>query len=162
VAESSTRGRRSGIRPWLVALALLGCLPVAGVDGAWAQGTGNGSASPESKGSNREQEVQKFERLVEQANKLEEQEKLQEASAAWENIVRLSEKIYGGDHPDTATSLNTLGLLYFDQAHYQKAEPLYTRALAIRRKILGQDHPDTLVSLGTLWKTNPVHGRIGL
>ncbi len=37
----------------------------------------------------------------------------------------------GASHPDTATSLNFLALLYESQGRYQEAEPLYQRALAI-------------------------------
>ncbi len=46
------------------------------MDGAWAQGSGGGTASPESKGSNREREIKDFERLIEQANRLVEKEKI--------------------------------------------------------------------------------------
>lgn len=130
MADRSIRGRRSGIRPWLVALALLGWLPVAGVDGAWAQGSG-GTASPESKGSNREREIKDFERLIEQANRLVEKEKIQEAIASYEAVVQVAEKIYGLDHPITATSINNFGYLLSRQGLYGKAQQMLAQALAI-------------------------------
>jgi CHAT domain-containing protein/Tfp pilus assembly protein PilF len=54
------------------------------------------------------------------------------------------------EHPDTALSLNNLGLLYFSQGLYAKAEPIYQRALAINEKALGRDHPRTATSLNNL------------
>ena len=56
----------------------------------------------------------------------------------------------GKDHPDTATSLNNLAVLYRAQGKYAEAEPLYQRALAIYEQQLGQDHPDTASSLNNL------------
>jgi tetratricopeptide (TPR) repeat protein len=111
VAESSATGRGSRVRLWLAGLALIGCLPAAGVDGAWAQGSRNETPSPESKVSNREREIKDFERLIEQANRLVEKEKIQEAIASYEAVVQVAEKIYGLDHPITATSINNFGYL---------------------------------------------------
>ena len=37
----------------------------------------------------------------------------------------------GPDHPDVATGLNNLGLVYCDQGKYALAESLYKRSLAI-------------------------------
>jgi tetratricopeptide (TPR) repeat protein len=116
---------------------------VAGVDRAWAQGSGNGTASPESKGSNRDEEIGDFDRLVKQANRLVEQKKISEAIARWEDIVRLSEKIYGSNHIQTATSLNNLAFLYSSEGLYGNAEPLYVHALAIRLKALDSVHSQT-------------------
>ena len=56
----------------------------------------------------------------------------------------------GPEHPNTATSLNNLALLYEAQGSYAQAEPLYKRALAIREKVLGPEHPDTAQSLNNL------------
>ena len=51
----------------------------------------------------------------------------------------------GPDHPDTASSLNNLALLYQDQGKYAEAEPLYQRALAICEQQLGASHPSTRI-----------------
>ena len=58
--------------------------------------------------------------------------------------MALSEKIYGTEHPDTATSYNNIGFLYSGQGDYPKALEYYTKALAIREKVLGLEHPDTV------------------
>ena len=52
----------------------------------------------------------------------------------------IHEKVLGGEHPDVATSLNTLASLYQEQGRYAEAEPLNKRALAIREKVLGGEH----------------------
>ena len=54
------------------------------------------------------------------------------------------------DHPDVATSLNNLALLYKTQGDYAKAEPLYKRSLSIKEKALGPNHPSVATSLNNL------------
>jgi len=66
------------------------------------------------------------------------------------HALEVAEKAVGPDHPDVATSLNNLALLYETQGAYAKAEPLYTRSLAIRKNALGSDHPDVAQSLNNL------------
>jgi tetratricopeptide (TPR) repeat protein len=56
----------------------------------------------------------------------------------------------GEAHPDTATSLNNLALLYDVIGNYAAAEPLYREALAVQRQALGEVHPDTATSLHNL------------
>lgn len=60
------------------------------------------------------------------------------------------EQELGPNHPNTATSLNNLALLYHTQGKYTQAEPLYQRALAICEHELGPNHPDTATSLNNL------------
>ena len=62
------------------------------------------------------------------------------ALAIWERVL-------GPEHPDVATGLNNLALLYDDQGKYAEAEPLYKRALAIWEKALGPEHPKVATSL---------------
>jgi CHAT domain-containing protein/tetratricopeptide (TPR) repeat protein len=68
--------------------------------------------------------------------------------AAWQLGIRA--RILGDEHPDVATSLNSLAKLDSDQGRYAKAESLFQRALAMREKILGPDHPDVATSLNDL------------
>ena len=63
---------------------------------------------------------------------------------------RLREEVLGPMHPDTATSLNNLAVLYNSQGKYDDAEPLFKRALAVREEVLGPMHPDTATSLNNL------------
>ena len=64
--------------------------------------------------------------------------------------LRVAEKTFGSDHPNVATSLNNLAMLYTAQGRYAKAEPLYKRALAIYEKTLGPDHPHVAAALSVL------------
>ena len=65
------------------------------------------------------------------------------------------EKALGPDHPEVATSLNNLAVLYSAQGKYAEAEPLYKRSLAIHEKALGPDHPDVAISLNNLADSVP-------
>jgi tetratricopeptide (TPR) repeat protein len=73
-----------------------------------------------------------------------------EAEALYKRALEIDEKALGKDHPDTATSLNTLAVLYHHQGKYAEAEALYKRALEIREKAIGKDHPATATSLNDL------------
>ena len=57
--------------------------------------------------------------------------------------LAISEKVLGPEHPDVATSLHNLAMLYQVQERYAEAEPLFQRALAIMEKVLGLEHPQT-------------------
>ena len=56
----------------------------------------------------------------------------------------------GPEHPLTATNLNNLGRLLYDQGDFSGARPLYERALAIHEKVLGPEHPLTAGCLNNL------------
>ena len=66
------------------------------------------------------------------------------------HALEVAQTNVGTDHPDVATSLNNLAVLYKAQGDYAKAAPLYKRALAIREKALGPDHPDVATSLNNI------------
>ena len=52
--------------------------------------------------------------------------------------------LFRSDHPNVATSLNNLALLYKSQGRYDQAEPLLLQALNICERRLRVDHPDTV------------------
>jgi tetratricopeptide (TPR) repeat protein len=56
----------------------------------------------------------------------------------------LSQRLLGDNHPDVATSLNNLALLYDSQGRYEEAEPLFLQALAIAEQTLGENHTTTV------------------
>ena len=85
-----------------------------------------------------------------QVQVLVQQGKFSEAIPLQQQVLAWTEKTYGPDHLDTATSLNNLAFLYDNQGFYAKAEPLFLRALAIWEKALGPDHPTTAASLNNL------------
>lgn len=67
-----------------------------------------------------------------------------------ERALVISERVFGADHPGTATSLNNLAALYRDQGNYGAALPLYERALAIWEQVLDADRSATATSLNNI------------
>jgi tetratricopeptide (TPR) repeat protein len=72
------------------------------------------------------------------------------ASTALAEALSIRERLLDPEHPDTATSLNELALLYKTQGHLAETEPLYKRALAIDEKVLGPEHPTVAINLNNL------------
>jgi tetratricopeptide (TPR) repeat protein len=66
-----------------------------------------------------------------------------------------------GEHPDTATGLDNLAVLYQKQGRYGEAEPLLARALAIRERQLEPEHPNMAQSLNNLAALYQAQGRYG-
>jgi tetratricopeptide (TPR) repeat protein len=64
-----------------------------------------------------------------------------------QEALRIYQKVLGPEHPNTATSLSDLAVLYQAMGEYAKAEPLLQEALRIRQKVLGSEQPDTAGSL---------------
>ncbi|MDO8368261.1 MAG: tetratricopeptide repeat-containing protein [Saprospiraceae bacterium] len=62
----------------------------------------------------------------------------------------IQEKVLGKEHPDYATSLHQMALLYRDKSEFAHAESLMLEAKNIREKALGKDHPDYASSLNNL------------
>ncbi len=61
----------------------------------------------------------------------------------FQRALTIYEKVLGPEHPETASTLNNLALLYAVQGKDEKAELLFQRALAIREKVFGPYHPFT-------------------
>ena len=70
--------------------------------------------------------------------------------ALFERALDIRERILGPDHPDTAISLNDLGLLHWAQGELDAAKPLFERTLTIRERGLGPDHRLTAAILDDL------------
>jgi tetratricopeptide (TPR) repeat protein len=60
-------------------------------------------------------------------------------------LVKVCQTLFTGDHPDVATSLNNLALLYHNQGKYSEAEPLYLEALVMSERVQGTNHPNTII-----------------
>ena len=88
--------------------------------------------------------------LSQQVWELKEQGKYSEAIPLAERVLRIRQQVLGQEHPDVATSINNLALLYESQGRYTEAEPLYLQALEMRKRLLGQDHPSVATSINNL------------
>jgi len=73
-----------------------------------------------------------------------------DALEVWKREVNLSEKVYGTEHQDTATSYNNIGGVYYSQGDYAKALEYHQKALEIREKVLGTEHRDTATSYNNI------------
>jgi len=51
------------------------------------------------------------------------------------------ERTVGPDHPDTATALNNLALVYDELGKYSQTASLYQRAFSIEERTLDTKHP---------------------
>lgn len=67
---------------------------------------------------------------------------------------------HGTDHPEYATALNNLALLYHHQGHHSEAERLYKGSLRIRETALGHNHPSIATSLNNLAGLYEAQGRL--
>jgi Tfp pilus assembly protein PilF len=67
----------------------------------------------------------------------------EQAEPLFLRALHIREQSLGPDHPQVASPLNNLAILYYQQGKFQEAEPLYQRALHIRKQSLGPDHPLT-------------------
>jgi tetratricopeptide (TPR) repeat protein len=65
-------------------------------------------------------------------------------------LLAATEKEFGSDHLETASSLDTLGDRWSALRVHAEAEESYRRALAIREKVFGPEHSEVAVSLMTL------------
>lgn len=72
------------------------------------------------------------------------------ALTSFKEALGLLERKLGVDHPDVATALNNLALIYYTQGDFESAEPLYRRALRIDEKALGPDHASVATDLNNL------------
>ena len=82
------------------------------------------------------------------------------AEPLFRQALEIRKKALGESHPDYATSLNNLAVLYRAMGDYARAEPLFRQALEIQKKALGESHPDYATSLNNLAEAVPVHGRL--
>ncbi len=75
--------------------------------------------------------------------------------------VSVAVQTCGPDHPETASTLGNLAIVYENQGRYEEAEPLYLRALNIREDSLGPDQPETAGTLQNLAILYSNQGRYG-
>ncbi|GHO87379.1 helix-turn-helix transcriptional regulator [Dictyobacter formicarum] len=70
-----------------------------------------------------------------------------QAEPLYRRALAIREQQWGGEHPQTASSLYHLATLYRANSDFAQAEPLFERALAIRQQQLGAEHLETAACL---------------
>jgi CHAT domain-containing protein/Tfp pilus assembly protein PilF len=79
--------------------------------------------------------------------------------------LALHEKLLGAEHPDIASVVENLGLLYYRAGDFATAESVYLRALAVSEKVLGPEHPTTahiLINLGNMYNRTGTYHKSGV
>jgi tetratricopeptide (TPR) repeat protein len=64
--------------------------------------------------------------------------------------LAISEKVYGADNPETASSLANMAMAYHLTQQDELAEPLIRKAIPMTEKFLGKDNPDRAYELQVL------------
>ena len=77
----------------------------------------------------------------------------------YQQALEIHRRTLAADHPQLATHLNNLALLYKSQGRYSDAEPLYQQALEIDRRTLAADHPKLATHLNNLANLYQSQGR---
>jgi len=91
-----------------------------------------------------------FRKVNDQANGYAKQGDYARAETLLRQAVESTKLLWGESHPDYATSLNNLGVVYQARADYARAEPLLRQASEIRKKAQGENHADYAQSLNNL------------
>jgi len=68
----------------------------------------------------------------------------------YQQLVKICQTVFTGDHPNVAISLNNLALFYDNQGKYSEAKPLCLDALEMRKRLFTGDYPDVAQSLNNL------------
>ncbi|MBO1061879.1 MAG: tetratricopeptide repeat protein [Aphanizomenon flos-aquae CP01] len=68
----------------------------------------------------------------------------------YQQLVKICQTLFTGDHPNVASSLNNLASLYHNQGKYSEAEPLYLEALEMTKRLFTSDHLYVASSLNNL------------
>jgi eukaryotic-like serine/threonine-protein kinase len=80
------------------------------------------------------------------------------AEPLFDNVVQVSRRVLGEEHPSTLTYINNLAALYQDQGQFARAEPLFAQSVQISRRVLGDEHPSTLKHIDDLAALYPAQG----
>lgn len=92
----------------------------------------------------------RLEKLSQHLAELYDQECHKQAEEVAEEIRELTYKHLGENHPDYATALNDLAVLYTSMGKNIEAEKLHLKALHIRQTSRGENHPDCAESFHNL------------
>ena len=85
--------------------------------------------------------------------------RLDEAEKLEVDVMELSKKLLGAEHPDTLISMGNLALTYKGKGRWNVAEKLEVDVMELRKRLLGAEHPDTLTSMAYLASTYQHQGR---
>lgn len=85
--------------------------------------------------------------LQELAQKNRQSGKYTDAENYLEQILIVSQHLYGESHPQVANCLIDLAAINYSQNQFDKTEKLFLQAISIRKQTLGEEHPDVLAAI---------------
>jgi tetratricopeptide (TPR) repeat protein len=94
------------------------------------------------------------------ATSLYEDGRYKEAEELEVQVMQISKRVLGNEHPDTLTSMGSLALTYWGQGRWKEAEELDVQALQIQKRVLGDEHHSTLTSMHNLASIYWSQGRL--
>lgn len=94
------------------------------------------------------------------AQLLNQQVQYEAAEQMYMRVLIGKEMALGREHTSTLSTVNNLGLLYYDQGKLAEAEYMYIRVLAGYEKALGHSHPSTLNTVSQLGNLYRAQGKL--
>jgi CHAT domain-containing protein/Tfp pilus assembly protein PilF len=85
---------------------------------------------------------------------------LTEVETMYRRALAIQDQTLGRDHPDTANTLNNLGVLLALRGDVEQAEGMHRAALATMEKVYGEQHPDTAAVMTSLSQALDRQGKI--
>jgi tetratricopeptide (TPR) repeat protein len=82
-----------------------------------------------------------------------------EAEELQGQVMEMTKRLLGAEHPDALTSMNNLASTYMNQGRWKEAEELHVQVMEMRKSLFGAEHPDTMTSMGYLALTYRNQGR---
>jgi tetratricopeptide (TPR) repeat protein len=73
-----------------------------------------------------------------------------ESETLFRIVLKIRERVWGLEHPNTLISVSHLGSVLAQQGKYKEAEAMYRQVLKGYEKALGPEHPLTLISVSHL------------
>jgi hypothetical protein len=70
-----------------------------------------------------------------------------------EQVLDVSRRVRGEEHPNTLGSMNNLASTLCSQGDLPGARRIYEQVLDVCRRVLGEEHPDTVLSAWNLFRT---------
>jgi pSer/pThr/pTyr-binding forkhead associated (FHA) protein len=88
-----------------------------------------------------------LEYLQELAQKDRKSGKYTDAEKSLEQILIVSQHLYGESHPNVANCLIDLAAINYSQNQFDKTEKLFIQAISIRKQTLGEEHSDVISAM---------------
>ena len=70
-----------------------------------------------------------------------------------ENVLTMSQRLLGQEHPNTLSSMSNLGLFLRGRGRSGGSHTAFEQVVDVRRRVLGEEHPDIVDTMDYLAQT---------